>query len=141
MNLNKALNYVYENHEAMIEKGESILGVAYTPDESEADFYIAELSLGDDKDYLIHLGGGYIGSSSGVEDFFSGDNIEDLLKETPNFMSNIQYFLSKEGECIYDISEYALKQIFPELPDPDDATYSDVFKRKAIEKINSVNNV
>ena len=62
-----------------------------TPDESEADFYIVELSLNNEKDYCIHLEGGYIKSSSGIEDFFCEENIDELLNVIPYFVEEIKY--------------------------------------------------
>ena len=43
--LREALAYLREHHQSLLNTDASVLGVAYTPDDGEADFYIIELSL------------------------------------------------------------------------------------------------
>ena len=128
---------------------ENLIGVAYTPMDGEADFYIIELSLDEDERiqgnnyYCVHLEGGNIASSQGIEDFFGNDNIDELIKILPEFATQIQYkFYKLNSDYSNNTTEYALKSIFPELPDPD--SFNDFFlhefKYQAISLISKLNN-
>lgn len=146
MELREALTYLREHHQSLLNTDASILGVAYTPDDSEADFYIIELSLDEEtkaeKDfdyYNVHLEGGNISNSEGVEDYLGAEDINNLIEELPDFAENIQYQVYQLENCPFGYeSSFALKNIFPSLPDPDGSNLT-IFKSEAIALITKLN--
>ena len=151
MELREALVYLNENYQKLINTGASILGVAYTPEDHDADFYVVELSLDVDEKvekgisyYTIYLEGGDIpGDFAGVEESFHDEDINALIKELPDFVKNINYQVYQLEESILGYeSAYALKGIFPGLPDHDgdlDDWELAQFREKAIFLISELN--
>lgn len=149
MNITEALNYAKENHQSLLDSDSKIIGVAHTPDE-EAEFYFIEISLNEEDkeeqqlDFLqVIIEGGDYNSSSGVEDYMGNEDINRLISTLPDFCFNIKYRIYKSPNCFGMMSNYALKNLFPELPDPEfyfSDSDADVHKKKAIEIINSINN-
>lgn len=146
MKLREAFSYLRENYQSLLITNASILGVSYTPDDSEADFYIIELSLDEDAKveegidyYNVHLEGGNISSSEGFEDFLGDDDIDKLIEELPEFVKKVEYqvYQLEESPFGYE-SAFALKNIFPSLPDPDDSDPT-IFKSEAITLITKLN--
>ncbi|MCK4087738.1 hypothetical protein HCY58_11840 [Acinetobacter radioresistens] len=146
MDLKEAFTYLSENYQALIKTNATVLGVAYTPDDSDAEFYIIELSLDQEAKeeegidyYIVHLEGGNLLSSEGVEDHFGNEDIDSLIQELPEFTQNIQYQVYQlENSPFGNESSFALKTIFPELPDPDDFELT-TFKSEAITLITKLN--
>ena len=115
------------------------------------DFQIVEISLDQDakKDdgldyYCISVEGGNIPSEhEGTEDFYGGSNLDELLSELPSFLEETTYHVHQFEETPMGglTIEYALKILFPHLPDPDDI-WSDEeildFKNKAIQFIQQI---
>ncbi|MGR5096970.1 hypothetical protein ACPV5O_26880 [Vibrio maritimus] len=147
MNINEALEYARVNHQSLKDSGKKILGVAYTPNDSDAAFYTLEISLNEeDKEdgfdfYDVWLEGGHIPDRGfGVEDGLGNDDVNQLLKDLPPFALEIKYHVYDSVGSSYSgmQSAYALKAIFPQLPDPESFDLSD-FKSKAVEIIKTVN--
>lgn len=89
--------------------------------------------------YNAHVTSGKIGSSEGEEDFYSAESIEDLFEQLPLIASDLSYHVYKLDEDVLGLSsEYALKAIFPRLPDPDVCDLKE-FKEEAIKLINMLN--
>lgn len=148
MNLRDAFAYLSEHYQTLQESDGRILGVAFTPEDNEAEFYFVELSLDDDAksddniDYFsVHLAGGKLSNSEGVgvEDFLGDENIDSLLSELPKFAEALNYQVYHLEDCVMDVeSSIALKTVFPSLPDPDVIDLSD-FKLEAISLIAKLN--
>lgn len=146
MDIIQAFKHLSENFDALLTKNSKILGVAHTPNDPEAEFYIIELSLDEDAKkeeninyFNVYLEGGNIPGNSGFDDQYNDENIENLMSEIPEFAKNISYQIIELDNCIFGIeSIYALKSIFPSLPDPD---LSDIehFKNESISTIRLFN--
>lgn len=146
MNLKEALAYLTSHENEINQNGQQILGVAYTPDDSCADFYLVELSL-DTTEFAengnfyfnVTVDGGRLNSFEGVEDHFSDENIEALIKQLPEFAQTIQYKVYELEESPFGLeSAFALHTIFPTLPDPDDCDTA-YFKAEAIKLVSDLN--
>ena len=143
--LREAFAYLREHHQSLLNTNASVLGIAYTPDD-EADFYIIQLSLDEEAKaeegvdyYNVHLEGGNISSSEGVQDYIGDEDIDNLIEELPEFMEKIQYQVYQlENSPFGYESSFALKHIFPSLPDPDDSDPT-TFKSEAIALITNLN--
>lgn len=143
--LREALAYLKEHHQSLLNNDASVLGVAYTPDD-EADFYIIELALDEEAKaeegidyYNVHLEGGNISSSEGIEDYLGDEDIDNLIEELPEFTKKIQYQLYQlENSPFGYESSFALKNIFTSLPDPYDSNPT-TFKSEAIALITKLN--
>ena len=143
--LREAFAYLREHHQSLLNTDASVLGIAYTPDD-EADFYIIQLSLDEEEKaekgvdyYNVHLEGGNISSSEGVQDYIGDEDIDNLIEELPEFMEKIQYQVYQlENSPFGYESSFALKHIFPSLPDPDDSDPT-TFKSEAIALITNLN--
>lgn len=146
MNLKEALAYLISHEEEINQTGQQVLGVAYTPDDGDADFYIIELSL-DTMEFSekgiynlnASLEGGRLNSFEGVEDHFGDESIDGLIAQLPEFAQTIQYKVYELEESPFGLeSSFALQTIFPELPDPDDCDTAH-FKAEAIKLVSAVN--
>ena len=143
--LREAFAYLREHHQSLLNTDASVLGIAYTPDD-EADFYIIQLSLDEEEKaekgvdyYNVHLEGGNISSSEGVQDYIGDEDIDNLIEELPEFMEKIQYQVYQlENSPFGYESSFALKHIFPSLPNPDDSDPT-TFKSEAIALITNLN--
>jgi len=143
--LREAFAYLREHHQSLLNTNASVLGIAYTPDD-EADFYIIQLSLDEEEKaekgvdyYNVHLEGGNISSSEGVQDYIGDEDIDNLIEELPEFMEKIQYQVYQlENSPFGYESSFALKHIFPSLPNPDDSDPT-TFKSEAIALITNLN--
>ena len=143
--LREAFAYLREHHQSLLNTNASVLGIAYTPDD-EADFYIIQLSLDEEAKaeegvdyYNVHLEGGNISSSEGVQDYIGDEDIDNLIEELPEFMEKIQYQVYQlENSPFGYESSFALKHIFPSLPNPDDSDPT-TFKSEAIALITNLN--
>jgi len=82
---------------------------------------------------------GKIRSSEGEADFYSSETIEDLLDQLPLIASDLSYHVYKLDEDVLGLSsEYALKSLFPRLPNPDIHDL-DEFKVEAIKLVSMLN--
>lgn len=146
MNLKEALAYLTSHEEEINQTGQQVIGVAHTPDDGDADFYIIELSLDTTEfaengiyNFNVTMDGGRLNSFEGVEDHFSDENIEALIEQLPEFAQTIQYKVYELEESPLGLeSAFALRTIFPELPDPDDCDTA-YFKAEAIKLLSEVN--
>nr|WP_314367267.1 hypothetical protein [uncultured Acinetobacter sp.] len=145
MNINEAFEYLQENIQNFQNDDKKIIGIAYTPFDSDADFYVIDLSIEspeyveDGLSFIVSIEGGNISSSNGVDDYFCGEDITDLICELPEFAKECNYQIYTLENSPFGLqSEYALKCIFPQLPDPNDQDLS-VFKDQAINLIASLN--
>ena len=143
MHFKEAFTYISNNYESL--KGSCVLGLAYTPDD-EVDFQLVELSLDDEAKteegtdyYSVSVEGGNIPSGhEGIEDFYSGGDLDVLCEDLPDFVTEIKYRIYNLNEAPNGLTvEYALKAIFPSLPNPDDLWGDEIldFKNKAIHLI------
>lgn len=160
MNFETALAYVKENHADLVRSGSKVLGVVHTPDDKEAEFYILELeyqpaeerirssrSTDDNGDmcgtYHCFLQGGSIPETYSLEGFYSGNTPSLLSKELEGLADKINYNVYEGGEALSGLMiAYALSELFPDLPCPDDMEndYGQrKFKAAAIELINNLN--
>lgn len=96
MDLKEAFTYLSEHYQLLINTNATVLGVAYMPDDSDAEFYIIELSLDQEAKeeegidyYNVHLEGGNLLSSEGVEDHLDNEDIDNLIQDLPEFTKNI----------------------------------------------------
>lgn len=146
MEFRQALTYLISHEDEINNTGQQILGVAYTPDDGDADFYIVELSL--DTTVFAEKGmyyfnasieGGRLLSSEGVEEYFGDENIDGLVQQLPEFAQTIQYMVYKLEDSPFGLaSAFALQILFPELPDPDDCDPA-CFKAEAIKLLDTLN--
>lgn len=146
MELKEALAFLVSHEEKINSTGQQVLGVAYTPDDSDADFYIIELSLdttvyAEKGNYYFNASveGGRLNSFEGVEDHFGDEHIDGLVEQLPEFAQTVQYKVYELDESPFGLeSAFALQTIFPELPDPDDCDTA-LFKAEAIKLLSAVN--
>ncbi|MGQ9372766.1 hypothetical protein ACUM6W_02780 [Acinetobacter tandoii] len=142
MKLKDAFDYIVDNNNALGDFKAYMLGVAYEDNDS---FLFVNLTI-DDEDienntpyYHAHVTSGKIRSSEGEEDFYSAESIEDLLDQLPLIASDLSYHVYKLDEDVLGLSsEYALKALFPRLPNPDIHDL-DEFKLEAIKLVSTLN--
>ena len=142
MKLKDAFDYILDKNNALRDFNAYMIGVAYDGDDS---FLFVNLTIDDEvieKNtlyYHAHVTSGKIGSSEGEEDFYSAESIEDLLAQLSLNASDLSYHVYKLDEDVLGLSsEYALKALFPRLPDPDFHDLDD-FKVEAIKLVSTLN--
>ena len=142
MKLKDAIDYILDKNNILSDLNAYMIGVAYDGDDS---FLFVNLTIDDEvieKNtlyYHAHVTSGKIGSSEGEEDFYSAESIEDLLAQLSLNASDLSYHVYKLDEDVLGLSsEYALKALFPRLPDPDFHDLDD-FKVEAIKLVSTLN--
>ena len=142
MKLKDAFDYILDKNNALRDFNAYMIGVAYDGDDS---FLFVNLTIDDEvieKNtlyYHAHVTSGKIGSSEGEEDFYSAESIEDLLAQLSLIASDLSYHVYKLDEDVLGLSsEYALKALFPRLPNPDFNDLDD-FKVEAIKLVSTLN--
>lgn len=141
MKLKDAVDYMLDKNNALSDFNAYMIGVAY---EDNDDFLFVNLTIDDEIEnntlyYHAHVTSGKIGSSEGEEDFYSADTIEDLFDQLPLIASDLSYHVYKLDEDVLGLSsEYALKALFPRLPNPDLCDLKE-FKQEAIKLITMLN--
>ncbi|UOH19225.1 MULTISPECIES: hypothetical protein [unclassified Acinetobacter] len=142
MKLKDAFDYILDKNNALRDFNAYMIGVAYDGDDS---FLFVNLTIDDEvieKNtlyYHAHVTSGKIGSSEGEEDFYSAESIEDLLAQLSLIASDLSYHVYMLDEDVLGLSsEYALKALFPRLPNPD-FHYLDDFKVEAIKLVSTLN--
>ena len=142
MKLKDAFDYILDTNNTLGDFNTCMLGVSYVDNDS---FLFVNLTIDNEKIenntlyYHAHVTSGKIGSSEGEEDFYSAESIEDLLAQLPLIASYLSYHVYKLDEDVLGLSsEYALKALFPRLPDPDFHDLDD-FKVEAIKLVSTLN--
>lgn len=142
MKLKDAFDYILDKNNALSDFNAYMIGVAYEDNDS---FLFVNLTIDDEEIenntlfYHAHVTSGKIRSSEGEEDFYSAENIEDLLDQLPLIATDLSYHVYKLDEDVLELSsEYALKALFPRLPNPDVCDLKD-FKQEAIKLITMLN--
>lgn len=142
MKFKDAFDYILDKNNSLSDFRAYMIGVAYEDDES---FVFISLTIDDEQMqndviyYHAHITSGKIRSTSGEEDFYSASSVEDLLEQLPLIASNLSYHVYKLDEDVSELSsEYALKALFPRLPNPDMHDLND-FKEDAIKLISMLN--
>ncbi len=137
-----AIDYILDKNNILSDLNAYMIGVAYEDNDS---FLFANLTIDDEEIennmlyYHAHVTSGKIGSSEGEEDFYSAESIEDLLDQLPLIASDLRYHVYKLDEDVLGLSsEYALKALFPRLPNPDVCDLQE-FKKEAIKLITMLN--
>lgn len=141
MKLKDAVDYMLDTNNTLSDFDAYMIGVAYEGNDS---FLFVNLTIDDEIEnnalyYHAHVTSGKVGSSEGEEDFYSADTIEDLLDQLPLIASDLSYHVYKLDEDVVGLSsEYALKALFPRLPNPDVCDLKE-FKQEAIKLITMLN--
>lgn len=141
MKLKDAVDYMLDTNNTLSDFDAYMIGVAYEGNDS---FLFVNLTIDDEIEnnalhYHAHVTSGKVGSSEGEEDFYSADTIEDLLDQLPLIASDLSYHVYKLDEDVLGLSsEYALKALFPRLPNPDVCDLKE-FKQEAIKLITMLN--
>ena len=141
MKLKDAVDYMLDTNNTLSDFDAYMIGVAYEGNDS---FLFVNLTIDDEIEnnalyYHAHVTSGKVGSSEGEEDFYSADTIEDLLDQLPLIASDLSYHVYKLDEDVVGLSsEYALKALFPRLPNPDVCDLQE-FKKEAIKLITMLN--
>ena len=142
MKLKDAFDYILDKNNTLSNFNAYMIGVVY---EDKDSFLFVNLSIDDEEIennmlyYHAHVTSGKIGSSEGEEDFYSAESIEDLLAQLPLIASYLSYHVYKLDEDVLGLSsEYALKALFPRLPNPE-FHYLDDFKVEAIKLVSTLN--
>lgn len=141
MKLKDAVDYMLDTNNTLSDFDAYMIGVAYEGNDS---FLFVNLTIDDEIEnnalyYHAHVTSGKVGSSEGEEDFYSADTIEDLLDQLPLIASDLSYHVYKLNEDVLGLtSEYALKALFPRLPNPDVCDLKE-FKEEAIKLITMLN--
>ncbi len=141
MNLNQAVQYVEENKVTLDSKNVFVIGVDY----QKGYFEIFDLVFSDNPDYskfILGLEGGKIPDymGEGVEDSYHGETYEELLSNIgTNVSPSVKFRIYNSNDYVGFVAAYALKKLFPSLPNPDDANDSLDFKNKAIDLIKKIN--
>ncbi|MBO6224594.1 MAG: hypothetical protein J6N72_03940 [Psychrobacter sp.] len=157
MNFERALAYARDNRKSLEKSRTSILGLMYTPDDEEADFYILNLSSthasdrmntsktcnegGDVCDsYDCYLQGGSIEGQHTVHRYCSGNSLVELANNLPEFATQINYAAYTPKRDISDLLIVdALIEIFPELKDAYNTENHSQVKATAIQLIENLN--
>ncbi len=141
MKLKDAVDYMLDTNNTLSDFDAYMIGVAYEGNDS---FLFVNLTIDDEIEnnalyYHAHVTSGKVGSSEGEEDFYSADTIEDLLDQLPLIASDLSYHVYKLDEDVLGLSsEYALKALFPRLPNPDVCDLKE-FQQEAIKLITMLN--
>ena len=142
MKLKDAFDYILDKNNALRDFNAYMIGVAYDGDDS---FLFVNLTIDDEvieKNtlyYHTHVTSGKIRSSEGEEDFYCAESIEELIAQLPLIASDLSYHVYKLKEDVLELSsEYALKALFPRLPNPDFHDLDD-FKVEAIKLVSALN--
>lgn len=141
MKLKDAVDYMLDTNNTLSDFDAYMIGVAYEGNDS---FLFVNFTIDDEIEnnalyYHAHVTSGKVGSSEGEEDFYSADTIEDLLDQLPLIASDLSYHVYKLDEDVLGLSsEYALKALFPRLPNPDVCDLKE-FKQEAIKLITMLN--
>jgi hypothetical protein len=142
MKLKDAFDYILDTNNTLGDFNAYMLGVAYEDNDS---FLLVNLTIDDEElennilYYHAHVTSGKIGSSEGEEDFYSAESIEDLVEQLSFIVSELSYHVYKLDEDVLGLSsEYALKALFPRLPNPDVCDLKE-FKEEAIKLIIMLN--
>lgn len=141
MKLKDAVDYMLDTNNTLSDFDAYMIGVAYEGNDS---FLFVNLTIDDEIEnnalyYHAHVTSGKVGSSEGEEDFYSAESIDDLLDQLPLIASDLSYRVYKLDEDVLGLSsEYALKALFPRLPNPDVCDLQE-FKKEAIKLITMLN--
>lgn len=142
MKLKDAFDYILDKNNALSDFNAYMIGVAYEDNDS---FLFVNLSIDDEEIenntlyYHAHVTSGKIRSSEGEEDFYISETIEDLLDQLPLIALDLSYHVYKLDEDVLGLSsEYALKSLFPRLPNPGIHDL-DEFKAEAIKLVSMLN--
>ncbi|MEQ1411651.1 hypothetical protein [Acinetobacter indicus] len=140
MKLKDAVDYMLDTNNTLSDFDAYMIGVAYEGNDS---FLFVNLTIDEIENnalyYHVHVTSGKVGSSEGEEDFYSAESIEDLLDQLPLIASDLSYRVYKLDEDVLGLSsEYALKALFPRLPNPDVCDLKE-FKQEAIKLITMLN--
>ncbi|EJX7572358.1 hypothetical protein OEK23_003480 [Vibrio cholerae] len=145
LTFNDAVEFVKNNYSKMILDNHVLVSVRYLPGHPDGDFHIYTL------EFEIDDEGGWFSSSFmsgwipevgfGVEDIFGGRTSEELSKDIGPDVDRLSFFLVKNRDFFGLTTEYTLKRIFSDLPDPDfnDSDDMQEFRTMAISKIKSLN--
>lgn len=127
MNLKDALALAKKHYKAG-NTDRSIVGLAHTPNSSDGKIQIVLLSYEQEDDdnagdwYRASVyGGNFFDTSEGFEGFYGNETVKGLIKELPDFAGTLNYssYILNEYE-LTKTPEYALKELIPDLPAPDD---------------------
>jgi hypothetical protein len=141
MDLQQAVQYVEDNNITMGSTNTFVIGVDYHND----NFEIYDLVFSDDPDFskfILGLEGGKIPDymSEGVEDSYHGETYEELHSNIENNLrSSVRFKVYNSNDYGGYMAAYALKKLFPELPNPDDANDNVEFKNAAMALIKTIN--
>ena len=142
MKLKDAFDYILDKNNALSDFSAYMIGVAYEDNDS---FLFVNLTIDDEEIenntlyYHAHVTSGKIRSSEGEEDFYCAESIEELIAQLPLIASDLSYHVYKLQEDVLELSsEYALKALFPRLPNPDFHDLDD-FKVEAIKLVSALN--
>lgn len=128
MKLLEALNYVNHHHESLKIDKKCVIGVAHTPNDPDATFYIVELAfhpaveatkseLASESYYKVLMEGGIPLRGEFVEDFYSEKTALALGRVLPAFAREIEYQVCTLSNYHFDgMIEDGLHTIFPNLP-------------------------
>lgn len=128
----------------------SVVGMAHTPKNTDGSIQIILLSYEQEDDdaagdwYRASIyGGNFFDTSEGFEGFYGNETVKGLLKELPAFTNKLNYssYILSEHE-LTKTPEYALKELIPDLPNPDDCDTPQRlanFEATAIDLIDLIN--
>lgn len=122
MNIIEALEYVRTNRGEHTGEGERIVGVAYVPGDTDGEFQLFELihqspENEDEYAYLAYFQCGSLFSSSGTEEIYGGDTLEELIAEMPDLAQRLNYQIISSEKTLNDMTaESWLCEIYPQLP-------------------------
>lgn len=155
MNILEALAYARTNKERLERAGQSVVGVAYTPNDIAAEFQFVTLSYQQDPDkldgdelvhgsdwYCAAIERGNMSRPAAKDGIYGNENAKALADVVPEFASKIKYRVyTIQGEIAETLTKSALKSLFPTLPTTDFKTEDDVirFKVEAINILSEIN--
>lgn len=153
MNFKEALEYAKAHHQDNEDTETAILGIAYLPNDTDAEFYIVELlyepaatrmNVRANRDaegkvsdgYYVYMQSGCIPDAETTERYFSCNTPDELAVELPDFATKLNYQLYTPEEPVFDVEfTEALVELFPSLP----AVDSPKFKKAVINSIHNHN--
>lgn len=148
MNFQEALAFAKDNYKELLASKSNIVGIAYTPEDTEAHFWTVDISLNEDDLeegsvwFDVWVNGGHIPDRGyGIGgDSIGGESADKLIKELPPFVLDLNFavYEGADGSFTDLQSPYALKMLLPNLPCPDtfDLTH---FREQAVKTIECIN--
>lgn len=144
MTLEEAIHFIKGHQSTFDADGKRLIALRYVRRRNGIEFGIYDLTYLIDEEgdwFAVQFNGGTVPESIDTEDAYCAASYEELREDydeeqlPPDL--NFQVYTAKDPSGL--IMSYALKEIFPDLPDPELWDIEPVLRQNAIEKIDRIN--